>query len=134
MFVDSKPADLWSGRSLSALVISFVALVVLSIADGLMKAYLLRHLRDSAGLTALSTWIMDFRYVSEQVMFVAAIVFVGAKFFETRTIFTVGFDKLDRAKVAIKGPDEDNVVWIGHRYQTKLEAEAVSTAMAEKLR
>ena len=133
MFVDSKPADLWSSRSLSALAISFAALIILSVADGLMKAYLLQHLRDSAGLTALSTWIMDFRYVSEQVMFVATIIFVGAKFFETRTIFTVGFDKLDRSKVAIKGPDENNIVWIGHRYETKLEAEAVSSAMAEKL-
>jgi len=133
MFVDSKPADLWSSRSLSALAISFVALIILSVADGLMKAYLLQHLRDSAGLTALSTWIMDFRYISEQVMFVAAIIFVGAKFFETRTIFTVGFDKLDRSKVAINGPDENNIVWIGHRYETKLEAQAVSAAMAEKL-
>jgi len=49
-------------------------------------------------------------------------------------MFTIGFDKLDAAKIAIKGPDDDNVVWIGHRYGTRLEAEVVANAFAERLK
>ena len=76
----------------------------------------------------------DFRYFFEQAVYAATIFFVGAKFLETRTIMTIGFDKLDASRMTLKGPDEDNVVWIGHRYGTKLEAEVIASAFAGRLR
>jgi hypothetical protein len=79
------------------------------------------------------TWALDFRYLADQAIYASTIFIVGAKFIETRTVLTVGFDKLDVAKVSVKGPDENNIVWIGHRYGTQFEAEAVAVAFAERL-
>ena len=82
----------------------------------------------------MATIVIDFRYVFEQVIYAATIFFVGAKFLETRTILTIGFDKADAKKMSVRGPDENNIVWIGHRYASKLEAEAISATIAERLR
>jgi hypothetical protein len=79
-------------------------------------------------------WCTDFRYLCDQLVYSAVIFFVGAKFVETRTIFTVGFDKLDATKVSFKGPDDDNIVWIGHRYGSRLEAETVAAAIENRMK
>ncbi len=76
----------------------------------------------------------DLRQVSEELIFVGIVLFIGAKFFETRTIFSVGFDKLDAAKISMKGPDDDNIVWIGHRYGSKIEAETVAAAIESRMK
>ena len=87
-----------------------------------------------ASYVLFSTWVVDFRYLAEQAVYASTIFFVGAKFFETRTVFTVGFDKLDAAKIKLKGPDEDNTVWIGYRYGNRLEAETIAAAFEERLK
>ena len=53
--------------------------------------------------------------------------------FETRTVFSIGFDRVDAAKMTVKGPDEDNIVWVGHRYNSSLEAEAIAAALNERI-
>lgn len=123
----------WSQAALIVLIASFVIAVALAFADGLIKAYYVEHMRDSPFLTTLSTWTIDFRYVAEQVLIAAAIVFVGAKFVETRTTLSIGFDELNASKISVRGPDEENTVWVSHRYGTKLEAEAISAALNERL-
>lgn len=112
---------------------SIIASIVLSILDGIFKGgvYLGAY---SLSYVMVTTWIADFRFLAGQAVYAATIFIVGAKFIETRSIFTVGFDKLDVAKMTLKGPDDDNVVWIGHRYGTQLEAEAVAAAFAERLK
>jgi len=82
----------------------------------------------------LYTWVTDFRYLADQAIYAATIFIVGAKFIETRTILTIGFDKLDASKIKLNGPDEDNVVWIGHCYSTPLEAQAIADTFAERLK
>jgi hypothetical protein len=77
---------------------------------------------------------VDFRYLAEQGVYAATIFLVGAKFIEMRTVFSIGFDRQDVAKIALQGPDDDNVVWIGHRYGTRIEAETVAAAFAERLK
>jgi hypothetical protein len=135
MFTLSKPNTPWSTIGLRFLIGSIVAAIALSIFDGFMKGIISAdRLPQSMFLTMLAAWTVDFRYLAEQSVYAATIFFVGAKFFETRTVFTIGFDKADAAKIAIKGPDDNNVVWIGHRYGTRLEAEAVSEAFAERLK
>jgi hypothetical protein len=81
----------------------------------------------------VGVWCVDVRYIFEQLIYLAAILFVGAKFFEGRTILTVGFDKLDKDKMIVKGPDDENVVWVGHRYGSKLEAQAIAEALDSRL-
>ena len=41
---------------------------------------------------------------------------------------------MDSARVHMKGPDDDNVVWIGHRYASHLEAQTVAAAIEERLK
>ena len=46
----------------------------------------------------------------------------------------MGFDKLDTAKVSMKGPDDDNIVCIGHRYGTRMEAEPIAATIESRLK
>ncbi|HEX3809005.1 MAG TPA: hypothetical protein VHW02_04835 [Rhizomicrobium sp.] len=124
----------WSSFALRALIASLGAALVFAFLDGIIR-YNIGRLYDGTPVQMMiSTWVVDFRVVAEQVMLAAAVVFVGAKFIETRTIFTVGFDKLDAVRVKVKGPDENNVVWVGHAYANNLEAQAVSDTIAERLK
>lgn len=88
----------------------------------------------SGTVAMLSSWCFNFRYFFEQLIYVGTLIFVAAKFFEGRTILTIGFDRLDAKRVSIKGPDEDNIVWIGHRYATNVEADAIAEAFRTRLK
>jgi hypothetical protein len=137
MFSTIKPDRRWSDIGLKALIASIVAAFALSILDGIWRGQIAAgHISsDSRGISEMVTsWIYNFRIIAEQGFYAATIFFVGAKFFETRTVFTVGFDRIDADKILLKGPDEQNVVWVGHRYATPLEAQAVAEAFAERLR
>jgi len=135
MFTITKPHTPWSTIGIRVLIGAVIASIALAIFDGLVKgAAVESHYMYGSRLAMLSAWIVDFRYLADQAIYAATIFFVGAKFFETRTIFTIGFDNLDVAKIAIKGPDDDNIVWIGHRYGTRVEAEAIAEAFAERLK
>lgn len=128
-----SPKEGWGQRGLRLAIWSTVLTAALSVAHGLAHGLTYTG-ADRALWIMFETWFSDFRFLFEQLIYVGALVFVGAKFFETRTIFTVGFDKLDAAKVAMKGPDEDNVVWVGHRYASRLEAETVAATIGERLK
>ncbi len=139
MFTSVKSDERWSRIGLRTLIISIIASVMLAVADGILKgpldlSYGLSTADDHAKLVMMGTWVVDFRYLADQAVYAATIFFVGAKFFETRSIFTIGFDRLDAIKVSVKGPDENNVVWIGHRYGTRIEADAIAEAFAERLK
>ena len=124
----------WSRYGLKTAIFSVAATVFLSLIDGVLRGPLAASIYSTTPLAMWLTWCVDFRYLSEQLVYAGAIVFIGAKFIETRTIFTVGFDKLDAAKVSMKGPDDDNIVWIGHRYSTRMEAETVAATIENRLR
>ena len=140
MFSIVKPHRPWSDIGIRVLIGTIVATVVLSLADGILRGPVLSDYdfvnnADNRGiLIMVTTWFTDFRNLAEQGVYAATIFFAGAKFFETRSIFSIGFDKLDADKVLLKGPDADNVVWIGHRYATAPEAEVVASTFAERLK
>ena len=114
-------------------IASTVLTALLSIADAIFRADA-HTLEANPATTALyGTLAYDFRFLFEQLIYVGAIVFVGAKFFETRTILTVGFDKLDSDTMRLRGPDDDNVVWVGQHYRTRLEAEAMASALQSRM-
>ena len=130
----------WSVRGLRLAICATIASVFFALADGVFHGPL--SYRYATGtdfnhtllLSMFGTWCYDLRIVSDQLMFVGVVLFIGAKFFETRTIFTVGFDKADAARVSMRGPDDDNVVWIGHKYGSRLEAESVAAMIQSRLR
>jgi hypothetical protein len=139
MFTTANPNQPWSQIGLKLLIGAFIATAILSVMDGVMRgpieaSYFSDSQTEHAKFLMIATWIVDFRYLTEQAIFAAAVIFVGAKFIETRTVFTVGFDKQDVSKISLKGPDENNTVWIGHRYGTQMEAETVAEAFAERLK
>jgi hypothetical protein len=139
MFTPSSPSRPWSQIGLRVLIWAIVASVVLSALDGIVKGPVEASdwALSSSGrvsIIMIATWIVDIRYLADQAVYASTIFFVGAKFFETRSIFTIGFDKQDVAKISLKGPDADNIVWIGHRYATAMEAETVAEAFAERLK
>jgi hypothetical protein len=111
-----------------ALATCVIFCIILALADGFLS------FDRGPNQLASHIWVSDFRFVFEQCMVTAGIIWVGSKFIENRTIFTVGFDKLDATKMVVKGPDSENVVWIGRTYAVKAEAEAVAAALEVRLR
>ena len=45
----------------------------------------------------------------------------------------MGFNMADSSRISMKGPDEDNIVWVGRKYDSVVEAETVATAIQQKL-
>jgi hypothetical protein len=135
MFTIAKPHGRWSEIGIRVLIGSVIASVVLALLDGYLRGpFLSGHLEQHDGAIMLYTWAYDFRYLADQAIYASTIFIVGAKFIETRSILTIGFDRLDASKIKLNGPDENNVVWIGHRYGTALEAQAIANTFAERLK
>jgi hypothetical protein len=132
MFVPINASQPWGRIAFYVGIFSLVISIVIGVGDAIFQAYTM----DFSGPVYVF-WRVLFghaEYLMIQLIYVAALVFVAAKFFEVRTIITVGFDRLDGAKVVLKGPDEQNVVWIGHRYGSKYEADAIAVALQNRLR
>ena len=124
----------WSALGLKVVIGGIIACVLLTIPHGIFEGFVYDPARERTMWMTLATWCNDLRFLSEQLIFVGAIVIVGGKFIETRSIFTIGFDKMDTAKVSMRGPDDDNIVWIGHRYGTRMEAETVAATIESRLK
>jgi hypothetical protein len=136
MFVPVNPSKSWSKWALRAACWSICTAVFFAIAEGLLRSVVAYNPTTNhvAFYSMLAAWAFGFRSIAQMTIEPAVILFVGAKFFEARTVFTVGFDRLDPEKVAFKGPDENNFVWIGHRYGSKFEADVIAAAMQERLK
>jgi hypothetical protein len=129
----------WSGKGLRLAICATIASVFFALADGVFHGplnyrYAGTDMNHMLVLNMLGTWSYDLRQVCEELIFVGVVLFIGAKFFETRSIFSVGFDKTDAARMTVKGPDDDNIVWIGHKYGSRLEAESVAAMMESRLK
>ena len=116
------------GKWLMLLLIGSILLAaLLAIAEaGLVQV----GMRTSDGLTIL---VRNARYVLEAVLVPLSILIVGDKFLATRTTFGVTFDRINSDKIAIKGPDENNFVWIGRRYEAEFEAQSVAAFLQRRL-
>lgn len=115
------------------LKISVLATICLAALDGSVRASLYYdHLNFP--LTLIGYVITDLRYFFEQALYVLALLFVGMRFLETRTVFSIGFDSTDADKLCFKGPDADHIVWVGRKYPTVLEAEAVAGVLKSKIK
>lgn len=131
-FIPEK-ADKLARFAINLVIASVVVTALLSVIHGV--AYGESFDRPERGFwIMIETWCADFRYLFEQLIYVGALVFIGAKFLQTRTTLTVGFDTLDKDKVSFRGPDEDNVVWIGHKYGSRLEAQTVAETIESRLK
>ena len=100
MFIEAKPRHLISDIALYGVIVSVVAMIVLIVAHVLIMRDALTYNGGTPDRTLLVTLVVDFRYFFETTIQAAAIIFVGARFFEGRSFLTVGFDKLDTAKTA----------------------------------
>ncbi|HEY8950239.1 MAG TPA: hypothetical protein VIM56_15245 [Rhizomicrobium sp.] len=128
-----------SARALNVGIFSLVTALILSMIDGYLHGlarfdWATQPTISPATLGMLTAFIFDVRNLAENIIWAAAVVFIGAKFLENRTTISVGFDKLDASKVSFRGPDDTNTVWVGHRYGSKLEAETVAMAIENRLK
>jgi len=128
MFSPSKSDPVSSGRAVRWMVFSVVVTAALCVADGVVAP----HSHDPE-YVLISRWVYDFRFLFEQLILVSAVLYVGARFLETRTVFSVGFNTGDTSRISTKGPDADMIVWIGRKYDSDMEAETVAAALREKL-
>jgi hypothetical protein len=127
-----------SSLALNVAIFSLVFAVLCGIGEGYVRGILAYSIADSRTFTPgavsmLASWCFSFRNIAENVLYAAALVFAAAKFLEGRTLLTVGFEKLDADKISIREPDENNIVWIGQRYGTKLEADSVFATLENRL-
>jgi hypothetical protein len=129
----------WSAVGLSLAIWSTIVAVALALADGVFHGplsfrYGMSDIHDAALVSMFSTWTYDLRQTVDGLIYIGALLFIGAKFFETRTTFAVTFDRVDVSKIIVKGPDGDNIVWIGQRYGNELEAQTVAAALENRLK
>ena len=129
----------WSSVGLSLAIWSTVIAVGLALADGVFHGplsfrYGMGDAHNAALLSMLATWTYDLRQTVDGLIYIGALLFIGAKFFETRTTFAVTFDRIDARRISVKGPDGDNVVWICQRYGTELEAQTVAATLENRLK
>jgi hypothetical protein len=124
----------WSESALRALIGIAITTALLAIPHGVFEGYFYDLSRNRQLWIMLATWTADTRYLFENLLYVATLIFVGAKFFETRTTFAVTFDRLDSGNIRVNGPDEDNIVWLGQRYNTQLEAQTVAASLENRLK
>ncbi|HEY1711183.1 MAG TPA: hypothetical protein VGG10_23150 [Rhizomicrobium sp.] len=115
-------------------IVAVVVTLLLGFMHGFLRAQVGTGSLSTVQIEMYATWCSDLRFTFEQLIYCAAILFVGARFFESRMLLTIGFDLADAKKVGLKGPDSENTVWIGHRYSNAIEAQAVADALAEQLR
>lgn len=122
----------WSRRGLHLLAWSTAGSVAMAILEGVVRGPVAYAHNAPAAAAMFAAWCFGLRGVGETLMSAGALVFVAGKFLETRTTFSVGFS--DARNVLSKGPDEDNVVWVGHRYASRLEAEAAAGAIESRIK
>jgi hypothetical protein len=128
-----------SSLSLNVALFSLILAVMFGLGEGYVRGVVAYGSSDSrmisaGAVTMLANWCFSFRNIAENVMYAAVLVFAAAKFLEGRTLLTVGFEKLDANRLSLKEPGEDNIVWIGQRYATKLEAESVFATLESRLK
>ena len=123
----------WSRIGLRFLKLSIVMSVLISVLDGVIHGSPREDLLANSFLRMATYWVTDFRYLFENGIYASVLLFVGAKVFETRTLMSIGYDSIDAGKVAVKGPDDDNGVWLGRRYASPHEAQVVAAAFAERM-
>ena len=135
--MSSNKRDLLSNKAWNVGVFALVLGVFLVLIEGYLRGYLRNQVDSSvspAAIAMIGEWCYSLHFLCESVIGAAAIVFVGARFLEARTVLSVGFDSIDAAKMSVKGPDSENVVWIGHRYGTQMEAESVVAMLESRLK
>jgi hypothetical protein len=122
----------WSRLALTGMIASFAICVALSLADGVVYDAAAQG-KPNHWLIMSRIWIVDLRFVFEQVIYAATILFIGARFFEQRTLISVGIDRQDVGKMAVMGPDDNNTLWIGRKYASRVEADTAAAALRSRL-
>jgi len=111
---------------------SFIASVGLGVGDGFASDAWLNAPHNHM-LTMIKTWIADFRFLSDQVLYGSIILFVGARFFEARAVLSIGFDRVDATRMAVHGPDKEGFIWVGRKYDSHAEGAAVVAALRGRI-
>jgi hypothetical protein len=123
----------WSQRAMIAMIVAVVLSVLLSLAEGLVVYWLSLQATNNGPLLVARVLVNDIRFLAEQVMYAAAILFVGSRFFEQRTLITIAFDRPDSDKMAVKGPDENGFIWVGRKYTSRIEGETAVAALKTRI-
>ncbi len=114
------------------MIVSVVLSVLLSVGEALLY-WLSRQEPSNTVLPAVHLMVNDFRFLTEQLVYAAAILFVGSRFFEQRTLITIAFDRPDSEKMAVSGPDENGFIWIGRKYASRIEGETAVAALKTRI-
>ncbi len=68
-------------------------------------------------------------------VFVAGVLlYCFGRFLATGSITLVGFEGTSPQDIAVVGPDEQNVVWIGRKFPARIDAEAAAEALKQRFR
>ena len=68
-------------------------------------------------------------------VFVAGVLlYCFGRFLATGSITLVGFEGASPQDIAVVGPDEQNVVWIGRKFPARIDAEAAAEALKQRFR
>ena len=129
-----KKQPSWSDKGFSLAIWATLVSVFLALAEGVFRGPIAYSHISAGSIVMFANWCYSFRNISETLISAGVFLFIGGKFLENRTTLTLGFEALDSSQISMKGPDDNNVVWVGHRYGTRLEAEAIAATIESRLK
>ena len=122
----------WSQRAVIAMVGSVALSLLLAFAEGGV-VWLQLKTPGNPVLIVTHTVVLSVRFLAEQIVYASAILFVGSRFFEQRTLITLAFDRPDSEKMAVTGPDENGFIWVGRKYASRIEGEDAAAVLRTRI-
>jgi hypothetical protein len=131
------PDRSWFERNLPAIGLWMFAIGVVCLVAGVLGSiYYQDRLIISDGATPLPG---SFRVFSDVVyglgtplIYSGVTLYLAGLVLGAWSISLVGFEHSDGKTLLVKGPDAENTVWIGRRYEAVFEAEAASSALRQR--
>jgi hypothetical protein len=130
------PDRSWLERNLPAIGLWMLAIGFVCLVAGALGSIYYQHRLISHAATALPE---SFRVFSDVVyglgtplIYNGVTLYLAGLVLGAWSVSLVGFEHSDGKTLFVKGPDAENTVWIGRRYEAVLEAEAASRALRNR--
>ncbi|HEY3918123.1 MAG TPA: hypothetical protein VGL83_10035 [Stellaceae bacterium] len=114
-------------------------LLVLGMA-GIVLQMVMRYPGFVASGNSVSDWSQTLMMIASlHYGFGTTLTVIGVAFYclgrliENSFVTIVGFERTPPSKLLVKGPDENNVVWIGSPYDSPIDAQLAAQAFAARL-
>lgn len=113
---------------------SAVAFVFVTSLIAAFAAMMRQELATQSALSMIYTMSLGVQAAAPFVFVGGVLLYCFGRFLASGSITLIGFEGASPQDIAVVGPDEQNVVWIGRRFNARIDAEAAREALARRFR